>query len=88
MSDFERRYVIDNSRGADGPREKHHTIELSDIEHRERLTPKVSKDIETPKVVINEPSRSIRSPKAIGAVNKKNIEKAVKKVSDKKGIKI
>ncbi len=37
---FERITVIDNSREADGPREKHHTIELSDREHRERLEAK------------------------------------------------
>lgn len=34
---FERITKIDNSREADGPREKHYSIELTDKEHRERL---------------------------------------------------
>ena len=34
---FEKNYQIDNSREADGPREKHHSIELTDREHLERL---------------------------------------------------
>lgn len=38
---FERITVIDNSREADGPREKHHTIELSDREHRESFEAKL-----------------------------------------------
>lgn len=37
MNKFERTYQIDNSREADGPREKHHSIELTDREHLERL---------------------------------------------------
>lgn len=37
--DFEKRYVIDNSREADGPRERHYHIELSDKEHLERISP-------------------------------------------------
>jgi hypothetical protein len=34
---FERNYQIDNSREADGPREKHLRIELTDREHMEKL---------------------------------------------------
>lgn len=41
-----RRYVIDNSREADVPRERDYTIELSDKEHRERLQPRVGKEME------------------------------------------
>ena len=37
MNGFEKRYQIDNSREADGPREKNHSIELTDREHLERL---------------------------------------------------
>lgn len=34
---FEKRTMIDNSREADGPREKHYSIELTDKEHMEKL---------------------------------------------------
>ncbi|CAB4132283.1 hypothetical protein UFOVP256_14 [uncultured Caudovirales phage] len=44
MNKFERTYQIDNSREADGPREKHHSIELTDREHLERLGVKFSDD--------------------------------------------
>ena len=38
---FERITKIDNSREADGPREKHHSIEMSDKDHRESLEVKL-----------------------------------------------
>lgn len=58
---FEKNYVIDNSRDADGPREKHHKIELSDREHVERELTKDTKVISLRNKDAKNKSKSVKS---------------------------
>jgi hypothetical protein len=52
MNKFEKIYVIDNSREADGPRERDYSIELSDQEHLQRLRPNTIIN-ESPPIALN-----------------------------------
>lgn len=83
MSSFEKRYVIDNSREADGPRERVHTIELSDKDHLERLLPpQVSKEMEDARFVYKPPV----DEEAMSPALKEKFEKARKITKDTKVI--
>lgn len=81
-SNFERRYVIDRSRESDGPRERHHSIELSDRDHLERLLPPiVSKELEEAGFIYKHPIQS-EMPTEL----KEKFEKAKKITKDTKVI--
>lgn len=85
MNKFEKSYVIDNSREADGPRERNYSIELSDREHLERLQPpKVSKEMEEAGFVYKPPIEE----ESMSLALKEKFEKARKLTKDTKAIKL
>lgn len=83
---FERNYVIDNLREIDGPREKHHKIELSDRDHRERLQPTliISKELQDAGFVYKPPIEE----DAMSPALKEKFEKARKLTKDTKVVDI